>query len=102
MKRKHEHLLYSASGLAAKPLVTAEKHMIGDRPQYEAVEAIASRYIEAFTKGEYDAVRVAFMRLRCICTRLPSGKPRASKCHLRRPVLAAASAMARDGRGAGM
>jgi F-type H+-transporting ATPase subunit gamma len=40
----------------------AERLAIGDKPQYEAVEAVAARYIGAFTAGTYDAVRVAFMR----------------------------------------
>jgi F-type H+-transporting ATPase subunit gamma len=40
----------------------AERLAIGDKPEYEAVEAVAARYIGAFTAGTYDAVRVAFMR----------------------------------------
>jgi F-type H+-transporting ATPase subunit gamma len=35
---------------------------IGDEPAYEDVEALASEYIERFTAGEFDAVRVAYMK----------------------------------------
>ena len=40
----------------------AEQHTIGDKPTYDAVDAVASRYIASFEAGEYDAVRVAYMR----------------------------------------
>lgn len=33
-----------------------------DKPAYEEVEKLGDRYIEAFTKGEYDAVRVVYMK----------------------------------------
>jgi len=39
-----------------------QQHLIGDKPSYDAVVAIANDYIEAFTDGKYDAVRVAYMR----------------------------------------
>lgn len=39
-----------------------EQYLIGDKPKYEDVEAIASKYISAFEAGEYDRIRVAYMR----------------------------------------
>ena len=35
---------------------------IGDTPMYEDVQALAQRYMDGFIAGEYDAVRVAYMR----------------------------------------
>ncbi|MBX3373559.1 MAG: ATP synthase F1 subunit gamma [Phycisphaeraceae bacterium] len=43
-------------------LPIARRHSIGDRPKYEAVNAIASEFINAFVSGRYDAVHVASMR----------------------------------------
>jgi len=40
----------------------AHRHTVGDKPTYEAIEAIADRYIRAFTSGEFDAIRVGYMR----------------------------------------
>src|SRR5688572_3016117 len=40
----------------------AEKHSFGDKPKYEDVERVAQRYIDAFTAGTYDTVRVAYTR----------------------------------------
>lgn len=40
----------------------AEHHTIGDKPAYEDVNALATRYMQAFIDGEYDAVRVIYMR----------------------------------------
>lgn len=40
----------------------ANRYELGDKPAYEAVEAIASGYMDRFSAGEFDAVRVAFMR----------------------------------------
>ncbi|MEM6260600.1 MAG: ATP synthase F1 subunit gamma [Planctomycetota bacterium] len=35
---------------------------IGDTPDYDDVQALAQRYMDDFIAGEYDAVRVAYMR----------------------------------------
>ena len=43
-------------------IATAHRHMIGDKPKYEEVERLASRIIDDFSGGKYDAVRVAYMR----------------------------------------
>jgi len=40
----------------------AAKHQIGDKPSYEAVEALARHYMEEFIDGRIDAVRVVYMR----------------------------------------
>ncbi len=39
-----------------------ERHTFGDKPQFEEVERLASRLIEQFTEGAYDAIRVVYMR----------------------------------------
>ncbi len=48
-----------------------EKHFIGDKPDYEEVERIASRYIDAFTAGTYDAVRVVYLRFESNSRQIP-------------------------------
>ncbi len=40
----------------------AQRHALGDKPSYEDVERLASRYIDEFAQGKYDAVRVAYMK----------------------------------------
>jgi F-type H+-transporting ATPase subunit gamma len=49
----------------------ADRHLIGDKPAYEAVNAIATRLIDSFTLGEYDAVRVAYMRYESNARQIP-------------------------------
>ena len=43
------------------PVGTFHDH-IGDTPMYDDVQALAQRYMDGFMAGEYDAVRVAYMR----------------------------------------
>lgn len=43
------------------PVGTYHDH-IGDTPMYEDVQALAERYMQGFIAGEYDAVRVSYMR----------------------------------------
>lgn len=38
------------------------RHAVGDKPKFADIEPIAQRYIDAFTDGQYDAVRVVYMR----------------------------------------
>jgi F-type H+-transporting ATPase subunit gamma len=38
------------------------RHTIGDKPSYAEVERLATRYMDDFVAGKYDAVRVAYMR----------------------------------------
>jgi F-type H+-transporting ATPase subunit gamma len=40
----------------------ARSHTIGDKPTYEAIEAIAEGYMARFIAGEISAVRVVYMR----------------------------------------
>lgn len=40
----------------------AMRHSIGDKPQFDAVEAIAQRYMDRFSAGEFDSVKVVYMR----------------------------------------
>jgi F-type H+-transporting ATPase subunit gamma len=49
----------------------AERHTIGDSPAYEDVERLASRYIDVFAAGEFDAVRVAYMRFESNARQVP-------------------------------
>jgi F-type H+-transporting ATPase subunit gamma len=49
----------------------AHRHTIGDKPKYEEVERIASRFIDEFTAGKYDAVRVAYMRFETNSRQIP-------------------------------
>ncbi|MEM9021978.1 MAG: ATP synthase F1 subunit gamma [Planctomycetota bacterium] len=44
---------------------------IGDTPAYEDVAALAERYMDAFTSGKYDAVRVAYMRFHSMSKQTP-------------------------------
>ncbi|MCP3905813.1 MAG: ATP synthase F1 subunit gamma [Planctomycetes bacterium] len=48
-----------------------EQHPGGDKPVYDEVDAIASRYIAAFCDGKYDAVRVAYMRYESNARQIP-------------------------------
>ncbi len=43
-------------------LPVAEKYSFGDSPAYEDVNALAQTYMEAFTAGQYDAVKVVYMK----------------------------------------
>ena len=40
----------------------AQKHSFGDKPSFEAVAALADRYMADFVAGKIDAVHVAYMR----------------------------------------
>lgn len=47
------------------------RHTIGDKPKYEEVERIATRIMEEFTAGRFDAVRVAYMRYESNSRQIP-------------------------------
>jgi len=49
----------------------AERHSIGDEPAYDEVEHLADRYIEGFTAGRYDAVRIAYVRFESNARQVP-------------------------------
>lgn len=40
----------------------AERIVVGGKPTFEQIEAIAQRLIDGFVKGEYDAVKVGYMK----------------------------------------
>jgi F-type H+-transporting ATPase subunit gamma len=48
-----------------------EQHEIGDKPAYDEVDAIATRFIAEFSEGKYDAVRVAYMRYESNARQVP-------------------------------
>ena len=43
-------------------ITIAQRHSFGDEPPYEEIERLGERYIQEFTGGRHDEVRVAFMR----------------------------------------
>ncbi|MCI0629535.1 MAG: ATP synthase F1 subunit gamma [Phycisphaerales bacterium] len=49
----------------------AHRHTFGDKPKYEEVEHVVRRFIEQFTAGKYDAVRVAYMRFESNSRQVP-------------------------------
>ena len=49
----------------------SETHDIGDKPDYEAVAAIADRLMDRFTAGEIDTVRIAYMRFESNARQIP-------------------------------
>jgi F-type H+-transporting ATPase subunit gamma len=40
----------------------AARHAIGDKPQFDAVDAVAQTYMDRFVAGEFDTVKVVYMR----------------------------------------
>lgn len=44
---------------------------IGDTPAYDDVQALAERYMDGFIAGEYDSVRVAYMRFISMSKQVP-------------------------------
>jgi F-type H+-transporting ATPase subunit gamma len=40
----------------------AARHAVGDKPQFDVVEAIAQSYMDRFVAGEIDSVRVVYMK----------------------------------------
>lgn len=52
-------------------LDVAEKYTFGDSPSYEEVEKLAQTYMDAFTAGEYDAVKVVYMRFESMSRQKP-------------------------------
>jgi F-type H+-transporting ATPase subunit gamma len=50
----------------------AEHHTIGDTPAYDDVDALATRYMQSFVDGEYDAVRIVYMRFESNSRQIPT------------------------------
>lgn len=40
----------------------SDKHSFGDKPDYEEIDRLAQRYVDEFTQGKYDAIRVVYMQ----------------------------------------
>ena len=40
----------------------SEKHSFGDKPDYEEIDQLAQLYVDEFTQGKYDAIRVVYMQ----------------------------------------
>lgn len=49
----------------------ANRYTFGDKPKFEEVNKLATRYIDEFTAGKYDAVRVAYMRFESNARQVP-------------------------------
>ncbi len=54
-----------------KKIDVAEKLVFGGKPTIADVERVADRYIEGFVKGEYDVVRVAYMKFLSAARQVP-------------------------------
>ena len=52
-------------------LPVAERVSLGGKPTFEQIEAIAQRYIDGYVRGEYDAVRVAYMKFVSSARQMP-------------------------------
>ncbi|MHC5002333.1 MAG: ATP synthase F1 subunit gamma, partial [Planctomycetota bacterium] len=50
----------------------SERHRIGDTPRYEEVKRIADRYMELFSDGQFDRVRVAYQRFESNTRQVPA------------------------------
>ncbi|MSR18918.1 MAG: ATP synthase F1 subunit gamma [Phycisphaerales bacterium] len=48
-----------------------QKHSLGDKPTFAGVSALAEQYIKAFTAGEYDSVKIVFMRFITVSRQAP-------------------------------
>lgn len=51
-----------AAFLKFNNIPVAKQHTFGDKPSYDAVQALANEYIERFSKGEVSQVNVIYMR----------------------------------------
>jgi F-type H+-transporting ATPase subunit gamma len=49
----------------------AEKHTLGDTPQFEDVARLADKYMAGFASGEWDSVSVAYMRFETNARQIP-------------------------------
>lgn len=52
-------------------LPVTEKYSFGDSPAYEEVNKLAQKYMDAFTAGEYDAVKVVYMKFESMSRQVP-------------------------------
>ncbi len=49
----------------------AEKHTLGDTPQFEDVARLADKYMDGFANGEWNSVSVAYMRFETNARQIP-------------------------------
>ena len=75
---QHGHeLLVESSGKKATAFLKFEKipvaghHEVGDKPDFDQVSAMADKYMEQFTSGEVDAVKVVYMRYESTSRQIP-------------------------------
>jgi F-type H+-transporting ATPase subunit gamma len=52
-------------------IAVANRYSFGDKPKFEDVNRLATRYIEDFTAGKYDAIRVVYMRFESNSRQIP-------------------------------
>ena len=52
----------SAAFFRFQKMAPTEQFTLGDKPSFEDVSRLANRYIEGFSEGKWEAVRVAYMR----------------------------------------
>src|SRR5262245_3390114 len=77
MKEKKTDIALETAGKKAvgffkfQRVPVVQKHSFGDKPKYDDVEKLASRYMEEFTAGKYDAVHVAYMRFESNSRQIP-------------------------------
>ena len=45
--------------------------VVGDKPKFEDVAKVANRYMEEFSKGEWDAIHIAYMRFESNAKQVP-------------------------------
>jgi F-type H+-transporting ATPase subunit gamma len=52
-------------------IAVTNRYSFGDKPKFEEVNQLATRYIEEFTAGTYDAIRVVYMRFESNSRQIP-------------------------------
>jgi F-type H+-transporting ATPase subunit gamma len=68
LKAQGQEVVVETSGRKAtaffkfQKIDVAIRHAVGDRPQYDAVEKIAQSCIDRYVAGEFDSVKVIYMR----------------------------------------
>ena len=50
---------------------TTRKHAFGDKPSYEVIARLASRYIDLYEKGKYASIDIAYMRFETNTRQVP-------------------------------
>jgi F-type H+-transporting ATPase subunit gamma len=77
LKEKNTQLSLETAGKKAvgffkfQHVPVVHRHTMGDKPKYDNVEQLAMRYIDDFCAGQYDAIRVAYMRFESNSRQIP-------------------------------